>query len=104
MIVDPSADCAHTQPSPAVRPFEVILLRSGLQVTVQPSESIADVLHLAGVALDTVCEQGVCGTCVTPYSEGEPEHRDSCLSVDEQRTHVALCCSGCRSDRLVLDL
>lgn len=100
----PSPEPAQSRSDSGQRAFEVQLLRSGLQLTVEPGESIADVLHLAGIALDTVCEQGVCGTCVTRYTEGDPEHRDSCLSAEEQRTHVALCCAGCRSSRLVLDL
>jgi len=91
---------------PPVEPgaFELILARSQMRLAVQPGESMADVLHLAGIALDTVCEQGVCGTCVTAYTDGEPDHRDSCLSADERQTHVALCCAGCRSATLTLDI
>jgi len=84
--------------------FELILQRSQMRLPVAPGESIADVLQLAGVALETLCEQGVCGTCVTRWLDGEPDHRDSCLSADEQRTHVAVCCARCHSPTLTLDL
>ena len=37
---------------------------------------------------------------------GEPEHRDECLSEVERaaNTAMAVCCSGSRSAKLVLDL
>ena len=82
--------------------FELILARSQLRLAVQAGDSMVDVLHLAGIRIDTVCEQGVCGTCSTPWLAGEPDHRDSCLIPTEQRTHVAGCCA--RSHSPTLDL
>ncbi|WP_159914040.1 2Fe-2S iron-sulfur cluster binding domain-containing protein [Pantoea sp. 18069] len=84
--------------------FELVLARSQLRLAVEPGESMADVLQLAGIALDTLCEQGVCGTCVTRWLAGAPEHRDSCLSAEEQRTHVAVCCARSLGPTLTLDL
>ncbi|MDD2178975.1 2Fe-2S iron-sulfur cluster binding domain-containing protein [Acidovorax sp. D2M1] len=86
------------------QPFELILQRSQIRLPVAPGESMADVLQLAGVALETLCEQGVCGTCMTRWLDGEPDHRDSCLSADEQATHVAVCCARSHSATLTLDL
>lgn len=85
-------------------PFELVLARSQLRLRVEPGESMADVLQLAGVAIDTLCEQGACGTCVTRWLDGAPEHRDSCLSAEEQRTHVAVCCARSQGPTLTLDL
>ena len=84
--------------------FELVLARSQMRLRVEPGESMADVLQLAGIAVDTLCEQGVCGTCVTRWLAGAPEHRDSCLSADEQRTHVAVCCARSQGASLTLDL
>ena len=84
--------------------FELILQRSQMRLPVAPGESMADVLQLAGVPLKTLCEQGVCGTCVTRWLDGEPDHRDSCLSAAEQVTHVAVCCARSHSATLTLDL
>ena len=84
--------------------FELILQRSQMRLPVAPGESMADVLQLAGVPLETLCEQGVCGTCVTRWLDGEPDHRDSCLSAAEQATHVAVCCARCHGPTLTLDL
>ena len=91
--------------SPATdQAFELVLARSQMRLPVEPGESMADVLQLAGIAIDTLCEQGVCGTCVTRWLDGAPEHRDSCLSAEEQRTHVAVCCARSQGATLTLDL
>mgnify|MGYP000866591475 FL=1 len=84
--------------------FELILQRSQMRLPVAPGESMADVLQLAGVPLETLCEQGVCGTCVTRWLDGEPDHRDSCLSSNEQATHLAVCCARSHGPTLTLDL
>jgi vanillate O-demethylase ferredoxin subunit len=37
---------------------------------------------------------------------GIPEHHDSVLSEEEQaeNTRVMICCAGCKTERLVLDM
>ena len=52
------------------------------------------------------CEQGVCGTCLTRVLEGECDHRDDCLTPEEQAANDQFtpCCSRAKSARLVLDL
>lgn len=86
------------------RPFEVSIASSGQVFTIGSGDSIAQVLLDNGIDILTSCEQGVCGTCVTPYLDGLPEHRDYCLSKKERDSKVALCCARSRSGRLVLDL
>ncbi|MBB6559500.1 vanillate O-demethylase ferredoxin subunit [Acidovorax soli] len=99
----------HT-PAPAAalpateQAFELVLARSQIRLPVEPGESMADVLQLAGIAIDTLCEQGVCGTCATRWLAGAPDHRDSCLSAEEQATHVAVCCARSHGPTLTLDL
>lgn len=93
-----------TPPPASETAFELILARSQLRLSVRADESMVDVLHMAGIRIDTLCEQGVCGTCSTPWLAGEPDHRDSCLSPTEQLTHVAVCCARSHSPTLTLDL
>ena len=57
-----------TLETPVEKGFELVLLRQGLRLPVEPAERITDVLQLAGVAIETVCEQGICGTCVTRWT------------------------------------
>lgn len=86
--------------------FEVVCARSGVTVTVPAGTSILEALDAAGVAVDSSCEQGICGTCETPVLEGEPDHRDSVLSDAERAAGktMMLCVSRARSARLVLDV
>lgn len=96
---------ATAAPLPATeQAFELVLARSQMRLPVEPGESISDVLQLAGIAIDTLCEQGVCGTCATRWLDGAPDHRDSCLSAKEQATHVAVCCARSHGPTLTLDL
>ena len=86
--------------------FEVLLQRSGRVVPVAKGITILRALEDAGIPVAYSCEQGVCGTCLTPVIDGVPDHRDSYLTPDEQAANdqMLLCCSRARSARLVLDL
>jgi ferredoxin-NADP reductase len=86
--------------------FEVEARRSGATVNVGPAESIVDALERVGITAETSCREGTCGTCETPVLEGEPDHRDSLLTEEEQAAGdtMMICVGRCRSERLVLDL
>jgi vanillate O-demethylase ferredoxin subunit len=73
---------------------------------VPADKSIVEVLADHGIEVPVSCEQGVCGTCLTRVLEGEPDHRDSFLTQDEQALNdqMTLCCSRAKSPLLVLDL
>lgn len=86
--------------------FDVELARSGQVFRIPADRSVFEVLDEAGIAIETSCEQGVCGTCVTRVLAGTPEHRDQFLTAAEQAANDRFtpCCSRARSPRLVLDL
>lgn len=86
--------------------FEVQLARSGRIVAIPASRTVVEALAEAGVDVPTSCEQGVCGTCMTRVLEGIPDHRDLCLTPQEQAANDQFtpCCSRSKSARLVLDL
>lgn len=84
--------------------FVVELARSGKTVLVERGQSLLQALRGAGVHPITSCEMGVCGSCVTRYLSGTPEHGDSFLSPNERLSELAICCAGSLSERLVLDL
>ncbi|WP_175425543.1 PDR/VanB family oxidoreductase [Trinickia violacea] len=87
-------------------PFRIYLRRSGVELEVPADKSILDVLKQAGFNVNTVCEQGVCGACLTDVVEGVPEHRDHVLTEEEKRLNdvMAVCCSRSKTARLVLDV
>lgn len=86
--------------------FVVRLQKSGRELTVPADKTILEVLREAGVEIDTSCEQGVCGTCLTRVIEGVPEHNDLYLTDDERAAGdlMAVCVSRSRSKLLVLDI
>jgi vanillate O-demethylase ferredoxin subunit len=86
--------------------FQVKLASSGRIIAVGKDQTVIQALAEAGVAVQTSCEQGVCGTCLTRVLEGEPDHRDMYLMPDEQAANDRFmpCCSRSKSAMLVLDL
>jgi ferredoxin-NADP reductase len=86
--------------------FTVELARSGQEFFIPEGHSILQVLLDEGVDVDYSCELGICGACEQRVISGVPEHRDSILTEEEQAENkrVMICCAGCKSDRLVLDL
>lgn len=86
--------------------FNVLLARSGRTLFVEKGTTILDKLLAEGIDVSYSCREGVCGTCQTGVLEGEPDHHDSYLTPAERRSGktIMVCCSGSRSDKLVLDL
>jgi len=86
--------------------FTVTLKRSGRTIVVPAGRTIMEVLQEAGIRVAYSCRSGVCGTCETRVLEGIPDHKDNVLSPREQASGkvIMICCSGAKSDRLVLDL
>ena len=86
--------------------FVVKLARHGGEFTIPEGRSIIEVLAENGVTVETSCEQGVCGTCVTGVLEGEPDHRDVFFTDAEKRANdrMTVCVSRAKGARLVLDL
>jgi cytochrome P450/ferredoxin-NADP reductase len=89
----------------AYEAFTVHLERSGIDVSVQPGQSIVDASAEAGVSIPTACFEGTCSSCLSTVLEGKPDHRDSFLSANERasNTLIAACVSRAMTERLVLD-
>jgi ferredoxin-NADP reductase len=86
--------------------FDVRIASSGKIIHVPGGTTVTEALDAHGIAIPTSCGSGVCGTCVTRVLEGEPEHRDQCLSPAEKRSNgwFTPCCSRASSAMLTLDL
>jgi vanillate O-demethylase ferredoxin subunit len=86
--------------------FEVVLVSTGRTFVIPPGRSILEVLRDHGIIVESLCQEGICGTCITKVLEGVPDHRDSVLDETEklQNKLIAVCCSRARTSRLVLDL
>jgi ferredoxin-NADP reductase len=103
---------AHVEHFTALAPaaseggFLVELARSGITIEVKEGQTILEAVRAAGVDVPSSCEQGVCGACETRVLSGIPDHRDMILSPQEQEANdtMMICCSGCKSEKLVLYL
>jgi ferredoxin-NADP reductase len=86
------------------QPFRVKLARSGLDLEVPQGKTIVDVLRENDVFIETSCQEGYCGTCLTRCLAGEPDHRDSVLDEDDRKEFIMVCCSRSKTPVLTLDL
>lgn len=86
--------------------FQIQIGHGGAIYTVPTGRNVLDVLIEHGIEVPVSCEQGVCGTCVTRVLQGQPDHRDSYLTEQEQAANDCFtpCCSRALSSLLVLDL
>ena len=86
--------------------FVVRLARSAKEFYIPPGKSILEVLLDAGYKLPFSCQEGVCGSCETKVLSGTPDHRDSILTETERAANsiMMICCSGSKSQQLVLDI
>lgn len=86
--------------------FTVVLAKSGKSFQIAPGKTILETLLDAGINVASSCLEGVCGTCETRVLEGVPDHRDVVLTDSERKASktMMICCSGSKTDRLVLDL
>jgi vanillate O-demethylase ferredoxin subunit len=86
--------------------FTVFLQKSSKELAVKPGETILDAVEAAGVQVPQSCLEGICGSCETRVIEGVPDHRDMILSERDKQAGqtMMICCSGAKSQRLVLDL
>ncbi|GHE78873.1 vanillate O-demethylase [Amycolatopsis deserti] len=87
------------------RPFTVEL-DTGEVFAVPADKSILTVLGENGIEVFSSCEEGICGSCVSGVLEGEPDHRDNCLSAADRAAgdQMALCVSRAKTPRLKIEL
>jgi phthalate 4,5-dioxygenase reductase subunit len=66
--------------------------------------SILEVARAQGIGIPSSCESGTCGSCRTVLLAGEADHRDLVLLPEEHASHIMVCVSRARSERLELEL
>jgi vanillate O-demethylase ferredoxin subunit len=95
-----------TEPPATQGGFVVVLAKSGREITIPAGKTILTALKDEGFDLPFSCTEGVCGTCETRIIEGIPDHRDRILTERErlESKTMMICCSGAKSEKLVLDL
>jgi len=86
--------------------FTVRVASTGQEFEVPEGRSIVDVLSASGIDIPVSCEQGICGTCITPVLQGVPDHRDLFMTDAEHNANDQMtpCCSRAISALIVLDV
>lgn len=86
--------------------YRLELAKSGKVIVVEEGETMLDALLGAGVDVGFACSEGICGSCRVGVVAGVPDHRDHFLTDEEKAANraVMVCCSGAKTDCLVLDL
>lgn len=86
--------------------FTVKLARTGKEVQVAKGKTVLDALLEIKIQAPYSCLEGTCGECLTKVLSGVPDHRDVYLSDEEHAANdkMTICCSGSKTDCLVLDL
>ncbi|MEZ4744405.1 MAG: PDR/VanB family oxidoreductase [Bdellovibrionota bacterium] len=69
---------------------QVELVRSKKIIEVKNGKSILDAILESGIDASYSCKRGQCGCCKTRLLEGNVEHRDVCLTDEEEKGICAL--------------
>lgn len=85
-------------------PFRIELASDGAVLDVPADRTALDVVRAVRPELLYSCRQGICGTCRVRVLGGEPVHRGTALTSEEQRDHMLLCVSRADKDGVVIDL
>lgn len=85
--------------------FQVILQKSGKQLTVSENDSLLDVFLQNDIDVNYSCRVGGCGTCEVKVVEGEVVHFDSFLTEEQQCANdKILACVSRGNGNLVLNM
>ena len=84
--------------------FQVQIASTGALYSVPNDKSIVQVLLENGINIEVSCESGLCGTCLTRYTDGDVDHQDLILDDAKRKDFFTPCCSRSKSRVLVVDL
>ena len=92
--------------SKSAKAVTVHLQRSNVDIEVKKDQSILDAMLDAGIHAPYSCKTGACKSCVVKVIEGEPDHKDMALSLEEksQQKLMCPCVSRAIGTNLTLDI
>ncbi len=98
-------DVTATAPQ-EVKSAVVVFNKSGKEIACDNGKSILHIATAAGVAIETDCQSGTCGTCKQRLVEGTVEYPNNAPAAltDAEQAQYVLTCSAHPVGRVVLDL
>jgi ferredoxin-nitrite reductase len=106
VIADAAAPAVEIAPV-AVQPAQVVFQKSGKTVSCDSSQSLLAIATAAGLAPESDCQSGSCGTCKQTLLSGQVEYPlnpPAALSPAEVAAGAVLACSAHPIGNVVLDL
>jgi vanillate O-demethylase ferredoxin subunit len=100
----PGQAAPDAEAAPDAGTASVEIASTGMRLAIPPGVAVVDVLHEAGIMVDTSCVSGLCGSCRVRYLSGEVDHQDYILSEDDRAEYLTTCVSRPKAGVLVLDL
>lgn len=87
-------------------PFNVRIASTGELIHVGEKVSVLHALRDKGFTINSLCEEGICGSCCVGMLNGQADHRDFVLTEVEknEQTMLMVCCSRAKSEEITLDL
>ena len=76
--------------------FGIWLVWSDVRLHIAADHTALSVLQEAGVPIEPGCMTGGCGDCATEYVEGEIDHMDTCLNLEDRKRFFCPCVSRAR--------
>jgi phthalate 4,5-dioxygenase reductase subunit len=86
----------------AAASFDAVWAPDGRRVRVPGEQSLLKALRSSGLALDSSCESGACGTCRLRLLKGEALHQDVVLSDSEHSEAIMPCVSRARDEEITV--
>ena len=97
--------------NPAISTYSVRFARSGKVLSGNGAVTILQLARAAGIAIESSCETGLCGSCRSGAISGQWRRAAHCidaarsvLTAEEISAGVVLACTTCPEGQVVIDL
>lgn len=89
---------------PEDKEARIKLLFSGVELQVEPGETVLDSLIKNDIFVSYECKRGECGKCAVSFANGGFDHRDHALTTKDRDTMVCTCVSWPTTASVELEL
>lgn len=105
VVPKPVISTPVTLPVKTTGSFTLVFSKSGKEITCTGEDPILELAEQEGVAIDSSCRSGVCGSCKTRKLQGEVKYsgEPDALDENEQEEGYILTCIAHPIERVVID-